>query len=571
MNKIGKMIITDDERLKEFAPGNRVWQGIPSFERTPKGRCFSVFYTGETGEMNGNYVVFATSEDGETWRDPALVIYAGKEKRCYDPNLWIDPLGRLWLIWSVMPDLEIYAAICDNPDADEIVFGEERRIGTGVMLNKPTVLSSGEWLFPMAVWKESVIGPYVAVKPKTPRLAYAVRTVNAGKTFTRLGGVDMPDRCFDEHMIVELKDGRLAMFVRTYYGIGVSFSFDGGFTWSEGKDTGIVSPNSRFFVRRLNSGNVLLVTNNSRRRENMTAFISTDDCKTWSGGLLLDKREPTSYPDGVEADGFIYITYDYDRGYAWTLDAALKQAREILYARFTEADALAGKNVSGKCEFRKIISKLDKYSGKKNPYSEKKYFSDDEYVDYLMTLSSADDVMKRLYSDGVMCYAIKDSAARERADALFEWLEKVDNADVKRKILFELTAIFKRNKREYAVTDEAELIEKIIEYIGGHYGEELNLDVIAEQFAISKYYLCHAFKRQTGTSVAKYITSRRIYMAKKLLKDSYATITAICYECGFSDSAYFTKTFKSIEGISPGAYRSRMRGASGKRKPTDKK
>lgn len=559
MNKIGKMIISDAEQLKEYEPGGRVWQGIPSFERTKKGRCFSVFYTGETGEMNGNYCTLAVSDDGENWRDPVIVTYAGKDRRCYDPNVWIDPLGRLWLIWSVMPDLAVYAAICDHPDADELVFGEERRIGTGVMLNKPTVLSSGEWMFPIAVWKESVISPYDAQKIKVPRLAFVVRTVDEGKTFTRLGGVDMPDRCFDEHMIVELKDGRLAMFVRTYYGIGVSYSFDGGFTWSDGKDTGILSPNSRFFVRKLSSGNVLLVTNDSRRREKMTAFVSTDDCKTWQGGLLLDKRDLVSYPDGVESDGCIYITYDCERGNPRTLEATQKEAREILYARFTEADALAGKNVSGKCEFKKIISKLGKYDGKKNPYSEKKYFTDDEYVDYLMTLPSADDVMKRLYSDGVTCYVIKDAARRERADVLFEMLEKTENADEKRKILFELTGIFKQNKREYAVTDETDLIEKIIAYIGEHYGEELNLDVIAKQFAISRYYLCHAFKRQTGTSVAKFITSRRIYMAKKMLKDSFATITDIGYECGFSDSAYFTKTFRRAEGISPGVYRSRMR------------
>lgn len=559
MNKIGKMIISDAEQLKEYEPGGRVWQGIPSFERTKKGRCFSVFYTGETGEMNGNYCTLAVSDDGENWRDPVIVTYAGKDRRCYDPNVWIDPLGRLWLIWSVMPDLAVYAAICDHPDADELVFGEERRIGTGVMLNKPTVLSSGEWMFPIAVWKESVISPYDAQKIKVPRLAFVVRTVDEGKTFTRLGGVDMPDRCFDEHMIVELKDGRLAMFVRTYYGIGVSYSFDGGFTWSDGKDTGILSPNSRFFVRKLSSGNVLLVTNDSRRREKMTAFVSTDDCKTWQGGLLLDKRDLVSYPDGVESDGCIYITYDCERGNPRTLEATQKEAREILYARFTEADALAGKNVSGKCDFKKIISKLGKYDGKKNPYSEKKYFTDDEYVDYLMTLPSADDVMKRLYSDGVTCYVIKDAARRERADVLFEMLEKTENADEKRKILFELTEIFKQNKREYAVTDETDLIEKIIAYIGEHYGEELNLDVIAKQFAISRYYLCHAFKRQTGTSVAKFITSRRIYMAKKMLKDSFATITDIGYECGFSDSAYFTKTFRRAEGISPGVYRSRMR------------
>lgn len=78
MNEIGKMIITDEEQLKEYAPCKRVWQGIPSFERTKKGRCFSIFYTGETGEMNGNYCTLAVSDDGENWRDPVLVTYAAK-------------------------------------------------------------------------------------------------------------------------------------------------------------------------------------------------------------------------------------------------------------------------------------------------------------------------------------------------------------------------------------------------------------------------------------------------------------------------------------------------------------
>ena len=266
----------------------------------------------------------------------------------------------------------------------------------------------------------------------------------------------------------------------------------------------------------------------------------------------------------MESDGCIYITYDCERGNPRTLEATEKCAREILYARFTEADALAGKNVSGKCEFKKIISKLGKYEGKKNPYAEKKYFSDDEYVDYLMTLPSADAVMKRLYSDGVTCYVIKDSAARERTDQLLDAFEKAEKDDEKREILYELNVIFKKNKREYAVTDESDLVEKIIAYIDGHYGEELTLDVIARHFAISRYYLCHAFKRQTGTSAIKFITSRRIYMAKKMLKDSYATITDIGFECGFSDSAYFIKTFRRAEGISPGSYRKQMRKNSDK-------
>jgi len=555
IDKIGKMTITDPERLKEFAPSKRVWQGIPSFERTKNGRCFSAFYSGETGEVNGNYCVLAVSDDGENWRDPVVAAYAGKDKRCYDPALWIDPLGRLWFVWSVMPDLSVYAAICDDPDADEIVFGEERRIGEGVMLNKPTVLSSGEWLFPLAVWGEGITVGVDVAKPTVKRLAYAVRTVNEGRTFTRLGGVAANKRCFDEHMILELRGGILAMFVRTFYGIGVSYSYDGGVTWTENRDTGILSPNSRFFVRRLSSGNVLLVTNDSKKREKLTAFVSDDDCKTWKGGLVLDTRDPVSYPDGVERDGIIYITYDFERGgYGRTLEAAMKQAREILYARFTEADALAGKNVSGKCEFRKIISKLGEYDGKKNPFNEKIYFTDDEYVDYLMTLGSADAVLKRLYADGVTCYTLPDDDERERMCALIEKFESETDESKKREVLSEIIPIF-RSKRAAAVDDEGKFIDEVIAYIDEHCDEELPLERLSRVFGISRYYLCQVFKRQTNISVARFVLLRRIYKAKKLLIDTDRSVTDVGYDCGFTDSAYFIKQFRAAEGISPGAYR----------------
>lgn len=558
--QIGKMMITDPERLKDFAPSKRVWQGIPSFERTEKGRCFATYYSGETGEVNGNYCVLAVSDDGENWRDPLLVTYAGKDKRCYDAALWIDPTGRLWFVWSVMPDLSVYAAVCDDPDADEIVFGEERRIGEGVMLNKPIALSSGEWLFPIAVWDVGIMDPFGSNKPHCKRLAYAVRTVDEGKTFTRIGGVAAKKRCFDEHMILELRGGILAMFVRTFYGIGVSYSYDGGFTWTENRDTGILSPNSRFFVRRLSSGNVLLVTNDSKKREKLTAFVSDDDCRTWKGGLVLDKRDPVSYPDGAERDGVIYIAYDFERGgYGRTLEAAMKQAREILYARFTEADVLAGRNVSGKCEFRKIISKLGEYDGRKNPFNEKIYFTDDEYVDYLMTLDGSDAVLKKLYADGVTCYTFPDEDERERTSELIEKFGNETDENKKRGILLSLIGIF-RSKRATAMGDEEKFIGEIIDYIDGHSSEEITLERLSRVFGLSRYYLCHVFKRRTNVSVTRFIMQRRIYKAKKMLTGTDRSVTDVGFDCGFTDSAYFIRQFRSSEGISPGAYRKKMRG-----------
>ena len=95
-------------------------------------------------------------------------------------------------------------------------------------------------------------------------------------------------------------------------------------------------PNARFFIRRLESGNLLLVRHNPpkmNQRSHLAAFLSEDDGVTWKGGLMLDVRKYVSYPDGVQApDGTIYITYDFER----------TKARQILMAVFTEEDVLAG-------------------------------------------------------------------------------------------------------------------------------------------------------------------------------------------------------------------------------------
>ena len=124
------------------------------------------------------------------------------------------------------------------------------------------------------------------------------------------------------------------MLVRRYDGIGESFSYDGGYHWVGRGHSGIPGPCSRFFLRRLRSGKLLLINHvDFRGRNNLAARLSDDDGKTWSTGLLLDGRDNVSYPDGVEDEnGTLYVIYDRER---------LKD-REILLAVFREEDILRG-------------------------------------------------------------------------------------------------------------------------------------------------------------------------------------------------------------------------------------
>jgi hypothetical protein len=151
-------------------------------------------------------------------------------------------------------------------------------------------------------------------------------------------------------MVVQRRDGSLWMLVRTMYGIGQSTSRDGGRTWSPGTRYAdhVVT---RFFIRRLKSGRLLVVRHDppsGKGRSHLTAHLSDDDGATWKYRMLLDERNSVSYPDGTQApDGTIYIIYDRER----------TGAREILMSAFTEKDVEAGQPTSPKARLRVLVNK----------------------------------------------------------------------------------------------------------------------------------------------------------------------------------------------------------------------
>jgi predicted neuraminidase len=183
-------------------------------------------------------------------------------------------------------------------------------------------------------------------------MAHMFASTDRGKTWTRRGGVAFPHFNFDEHMTVELRDGRLWMLARTNVGLFETYSLDKGRTWSKPRFR-FPCTNARFFLRRLASGRLLLVKHGridqrTPRRSHLTALLSDDDGKTWRGGLVLDERAGVSYPDGFQApDGTVHIIYDHNR----YTDA------EILLARFRESDVLAGRFAAPRARPRILVNK----------------------------------------------------------------------------------------------------------------------------------------------------------------------------------------------------------------------
>ena len=341
-----------------YSQARRTYDGVPSLAVSDvNGRMWVTWYASPTGaEDANNYLILATSADGgATWRE--VIIYEPDylgPVRAFDPEIWIAPDGRLRWFWTERNAPPVtadnpYSGCAADPTNDRLMMAEldaerepdaaslsapgiVRHIARGVMMCKPIVAKDGAWLLPVAHWQEA---PSACVYAST----------DGGRTFVERGGVTLPKekRNFDEHNLVELSDGTLRAYMRTKDapdGLWEAESSDGGRTWGEPRPSIQPHVSARVFVRRLASGNLLMVKNGlpgekqQMVRHDMTAYLSEDEGKTWPFALPLDVgRSDVAYPDGQQLkDGRIAVVYDFDR----------MGSRQILFAVFREEDVKAG-------------------------------------------------------------------------------------------------------------------------------------------------------------------------------------------------------------------------------------
>lgn len=110
------------------------------------------------------------------------------------------------------------------------------------------------------------------------------------------------------------------------------------------------------------------------------------------------------------------------------------------------------------------------------------------------------------------------------------------------------------SKKDATLQEETQqvstLVQNTLSFISENLGQPMTLESIAARFYVSKYYLSHAFSREVGVSVYRYIMLRRLLMARQLLTGG-ETAGQVCRSCGFSDYTSFYRAFKSEYGISP--------------------
>ncbi|MEI9895195.1 MAG: sialidase family protein [Chthoniobacter sp.] len=163
----------------------------------------------------------------------------------------MDPPGRLW--WVVNRSMKedpsplgprtSWAFLNTRPDDAQPQWSGPILLGPGVSLNKPTILSTGEWLAPL----DNFSGDARSTDPRRSKGAKVYLSTDRGASWAFRAAVEIPEVVFAEHMIAERQDGSLWLLARTSYGIAQSISTDRGQTWSVGEPfTREMNVNTRF-------------------------------------------------------------------------------------------------------------------------------------------------------------------------------------------------------------------------------------------------------------------------------------------------------------------------------------
>jgi YesN/AraC family two-component response regulator len=99
------------------------------------------------------------------------------------------------------------------------------------------------------------------------------------------------------------------------------------------------------------------------------------------------------------------------------------------------------------------------------------------------------------------------------------------------------------------------VLRKAERYMERNFCRKISLAEISAHCGISPSYFSSVFKREMGLSFSAYLNRLRVRKAANLLCETNQSMEEIAENCGFSDSCWFSKTFKRVTGKSPYNYR----------------
>ena len=127
--------------------------------------------------------------------------------------------------------------------------------------------------------------------------------------------------------------------------------------------------------------------------------------------------------------------------------------------------------------------------------------------------------------------------------------------------IMDILKVTEDNIREYekflerSMSESRNEVAAVKNYIYQHYGEDLNLEMLAEKVYLSSGYLSFIFKKETGMNLNRFIKVFRMEKAKELLCGTNMKVAQVSEKVGFANVSYFCRSFREYYGSSPESYR----------------
>jgi AraC-like DNA-binding protein len=103
------------------------------------------------------------------------------------------------------------------------------------------------------------------------------------------------------------------------------------------------------------------------------------------------------------------------------------------------------------------------------------------------------------------------------------------------------------------------LLRRVQQYINTHLDSTLDVEALAASAGLSVSHFTRSFVRTMGTTPHNYVIRRRVERALHLLAETDLDLAEIAITTGFSDQAHFSRRFRQLVGLPPGAFRQRHR------------
>lgn len=189
------------------------------------------------------------------------------------------------------------------------------------------------------------------------------------------------------------------------------------------------------------------------------------------------------------------------------------------------------------------------------------------HPDYLKQISTTHTDLTYCFSHRPASFNHKLSLTKEQQQRFLFLVNKILSsngygADILEKassleLMLLLNTIYFHNDQKTTYTPPAPKynaqVEPILAYINANLHESMTIESLTQTFFLSESYICRIFKAATGMTINKYITARRISIAKSLLAQGLS-VNQVCEQCGYNDYSNFVKAFSKAVGISPKKY-----------------